>query len=67
MAKFNDRRSKPGSHSSDPVAEVMELFHLMLAECPFPVVANDRRETIDRRLYNTVRAIPRGEDRRASR
>jgi hypothetical protein len=66
MAQFKDPRLKPISALSDPALEVMELVRLMLAESPYPVVEVDRRETRDRRLDSTKRALTRGGERRAS-
>jgi hypothetical protein len=66
MAQFKDPRFESFTDLSASASEVMELIHLMLAECPYPVVEADRRETSDRRLRNGERALSRGEDRRAS-
>jgi hypothetical protein len=42
----------------------MELVRLMLAESPYPVGNEDRRETADRRLHRPVQTIRRGAARR---
>ncbi len=65
MVPSEDPQFESFSDISDPASEVMQLIALMLAECPYPVMENDRRQTTDRRLRNTARALPRGEDRRA--